>query len=61
MYGVGLGSISISLDGVSQNTPLTKGGKYGMFSDRITLYTEDINSVIESLKYIYKGLTWTVV
>lgn len=61
LYGVGLGSISISLDGVSQNTPLTRGGKYGMFSDRITLYMEDINSVIESLKYIYKGLTWTVV
>ena len=60
LYGVGLSSISISLDGVSQNTPLTKGGKYGMFSDRISLYQDDINKMMESLQYIYRGIAFDV-
>lgn len=60
LYGVGLSSISISLDGVSQNTPLTKGGKYGMFSDRISLYQDDINQMMESLQYIYRGIAFDV-
>lgn len=60
LYGVQLASYSVSLDGVSQSFPL-RSGKYGTFSDRIELYKDDINQVIESMKYIYKGLTWTVV
>lgn len=55
LFGVGVSSISVSLDGVSQNIPLTKGGKYGMFTDRIQLYTDQINEMMENMKYIYSG------
>lgn len=61
LYGVAFSSISISLDGVSQNTPLTRGGKYGMFTDRIQLYMDQINQNIETMKYIYHGITFFVV
>lgn len=59
LYGVGIGSISISLDGVSQSTPL-KSGKYGIFTDRIQWYVDDINNVFENFKYIYCGITFDV-
>ena len=58
LYGVGLSNISVSLDGVSQSTPLTRGGKYGMFGDRIQLYMVDINSMMDTLKYNYRGITF---
>lgn len=61
LYGVAMSSLSVSLDGVSQNIPLTRGGKYGMFSDRIQMYIDDINNIMENAKYIYKGLTFEVV
>lgn len=61
LYGVAMSSLSVSLDGVSQNIPLTRGGKYGMFSDRIQMYMDDINNIMENAKYIYKGLTFEVV
>jgi hypothetical protein len=61
LYGTGMSSISVSLDGVSQNIPLTKGGKYGMFSDRIQLYTEQLNDMMENMKYLYAGLTFDVI
>lgn len=60
LYGVALSSISISLDGVSQNTPLTRGGKYGMFSDRMQYYMDLINSMMENMKYVYRGITFEV-
>nr|DAM87782.1 MAG TPA: head to tail adaptor [Caudoviricetes sp.] len=61
LYGVAMSSLSVSLDGVSQNIPLTRGGKYGMFSDRIQMYMDDVNNIMENAKYIYKGLTFEVV
>lgn len=60
LYGVGLTSISVSLDGVSQNTPLTRGGKYGMFNDRIQLFMDDIQSMIDTMKSVYRGITFEV-
>lgn len=60
LYGAGIASINVSLDGVSQNTPLTRGGKYGLFADRIQLYLDDINSVFEPLRTIYRGITFEV-
>jgi len=60
LYGVGLGSLSVSLDGVSQNFPLTRGGKYGMFTDRITAYKEEIDQVWQDLKYCYAGFIFDV-
>lgn len=53
-------SISMSLDGVSQNFPL-RNGRYGIFSDRIELYVQQINEMMENMKYIYKGITFDVV
>ena len=61
LYGVAMSSLSVSLDGVSQNIPLTRGGKYGMFTDRIQMYLDDINNIMENAKYIYRGLTFEVV
>lgn len=61
LYGVGISSWSVSLDGVSQSTPFSRGGKYGMFSDRIQLYIEQINDAIENMKYIYSGILFDVV
>lgn len=60
LYGVGIQSISVSLDGVSQSTPLTKGGQYGMFSSRIKLYIDDINAQMENMKFVYKGIIFEV-
>ena len=61
LYGVGISSLSVSLDGVSQSFPLTKGGRYGLFSDRITAYKEELDQMWQDLKYEYAGLIWTVV
>ena len=61
LYGVAMSSLSVSLDGVSQNIPLTRGGKYGMFSDRIQMYMDDVNNIMENAKYNYKCLTFEVV
>ena len=60
LYGVGLSSISVSLDGVSQNTPLSRGGKYGLFNDRIQMYLDDIQAMMESMKSVYRGITFEV-
>jgi hypothetical protein len=60
LYGVGLGSISISLDGVSQNTPLTRSGKYGLFTGRMQLYTDEINQTMPDLKANYAGIAFMV-
>lgn len=60
LYGVGISSISVSLDGVSQNFPLTKGGKYGMFTDRITAYKEELDQMWQDLKYEYAGFIFEV-
>lgn len=61
LYGVGISSLNVSLDGVSQSIPLTKGGRYGLFSDRIQLYLDDLKEIWEGLKYEYSGIIWTVV
>ena len=60
LYGVGISSLNVSLDGVSQSFPLTKGGKYGMFTDRITAYKEEIDSMWQDLKCEYAGLIFDV-
>lgn len=60
LYGVGISSLSVSLDGVSQTFPLTKGSKYGMFSDRIQLYLDELDKIWEDLKYCYSGFIFEV-
>jgi hypothetical protein len=60
LYGVGFSSISISLDGVSQNTPLTRSGAAGMFGARQKLYIDELNLMMPDLKYKYRGITFEV-
>ena len=61
LYGVGITSISISLDGVSQNTPLTRSGQGGLFAGRIKTYIDDINnSILPNLKSKYRGISFEV-
>ena len=60
IYGVGLSSIQVSLDGVSQSTPLTRSAQGGLFAGRIKQYIEEINAVSQNLKYQYRGITFEV-
>lgn len=61
LYGVGITSISVSLDGVSQNTPLTRSGQGGMFAGRIKQYIDDMNDrLIPTLKSKYRGIPFEV-
>lgn len=60
IYGVGLTSISISLDGVSQNTPLSRSAQGGLFSGRIKLYTDQMNNELPTLTSRYRGIPFEV-
>lgn len=60
LYGVGITSISISLDGVSQNTPLSRSAQGGIFAGRIKQYSEEINQQLPNLKNQYRGITFDV-
>jgi len=61
LYGVGVSSIQMSLDGVSQSTPLTRSAQGGIFAGRMKQYLEDINRAMETMKYNYRGITFEVV
>lgn len=59
LYGVGISSISVSLDGVSQNTPLTRSGNGGLFAGRIKTYIDDMNNrLLPILKSKYRGISF---
>lgn len=60
LYGIGLTSISITLDGVSQNTPLTRSGQGGLFAGRIKTYIDQMNEVMPALKSKYRGVPFEV-
>jgi hypothetical protein len=60
LYGIGLTSISISLDGVSQNTPLTRSSQGGLFAGRIKTYIDDMEKAIPGLKSKYRGISFEV-
>lgn len=61
LYGVGITSVSISLDGVSQNTPLTRSGQGGLFAGRIKTYVDDMNErLLPILKSKYRGISFEV-
>lgn len=60
IYGVGLTSISISLDGVSQNTPLTRSSSGGLFSGRMKQYIDDLQRDHSILRLKYRGITFEV-
>nr|DAN69593.1 MAG TPA: head to tail adaptor [Herelleviridae sp.] len=60
LYGVGMSSISISLDGVSQNTPLTRSAQGGLFGGRIRQYLDEIKDQFPALKNQYRGIAFDV-
>lgn len=60
LYGVGLTSIQLSLDGVSQSTPLTRSSSGGLFSGRIKTYIDEINQNLPYLRTKYRGISFEV-
>ena len=58
LLGVGLTSMNISLDGVSQNTSTTRTAQGGLFMGRIKQYGEELNQQKTALKYTYKGVSF---
>lgn len=60
LYGVGMSSVSISLDGVSQNTPLTRSAQGGLFGGRIKQYLDELNQQLPNLKNQYRGIAFEV-
>lgn len=60
IYGVGMTSINISLDGVSQSTPLSRSAQGGLFAGRIKLYLDQMNQKLPSLISRYRGIAFDV-
>lgn len=61
LYGIGITSINITLDGVSQSTPLSRSGQGGLFAGRMKQYIEDIDRAMPSMKSRYRGIALEVV
>ena len=61
LYGIGVTSINITLDGVSQSTPLARSGQGGLFGGRIKTYIDDMNDrLLPILKSKYRGIPFEV-
>lgn len=60
LYGVGITSLQVSLDGVSQSTPLARSGQGGLFSGRIKQYVDDLERMLPDLKSKYRGISFEV-
>lgn len=60
LYGVGISSINISLDGVSQNTPLTRSSNGGLFAGRIKMYSDEAEKKLPNLVSKYRGIAFEV-
>ena len=60
LYGVGVTNIQVSLDGVSQNTPLSRSAAGGLFQGRIKHYIDDMKETFPNIKNQYRGITFEV-
>jgi len=60
LYGIGVTSIQMSLDGVSQNTPLARSASGGLFAGRVKHYVDDANRILPALKSKYRGISFEV-
>jgi len=60
LYGVGVTSIQMNLDGVSQNTPLSRSSTGGLFAGRIKHYIDETNRMLPALKSKYRGISFEV-
>ena len=58
LYGIGVTSLQVTLDGVSQSTPLARSGQGGLFAGRWKQYTEDIDRIMPSMKSKYRGIAF---
>ena len=61
LYGIGITSVNITLDGVSQSTPLSRSGQGGLFAGRMKQYVDDIDRMMPSMKSRYRGISLEVV
>ena len=61
LYGIGITSINITLDGVSQSTPLSRSGQGGLFAGRMKQYIDDIDRMMPSMKSKYRGISFECV
>jgi hypothetical protein len=57
--GPGIASQSLSLDGLSQSVSSTASATFSAFSARITQYTKEVDSTLNRLKGVYKGISLT--
>ncbi len=60
LYGIGLTSIQLTLDGVSQNTPLTRSSSGGLFTGRIKTYVDELDRMLPTLRSKYRGIAFEV-
>lgn len=60
LYGIGVTSIQMSLDGVSQNTPLARSANGGLFAGRIKTYVDEMNRALPALKSKYRGIPFEI-
>ena len=50
----------MSLDGVTQNTPLARSANGGLFAGRVEHYVDEMNRVLPALKSKYRGIAFEV-
>lgn len=60
LYGIGLTSVQITLDGVSQSTPLTRSSSGGLFGGRIKTYIDDLERMLPILSSKYRGISFEI-
>jgi len=60
LYGIGLTSVQITLDGVSQSTPLTRSSSGGLFGGRIKTYIDDLERMLPILSSKYRGIPFEI-
>lgn len=61
LYGIGITSFNVTLDGVSQSTPLARSAQGGLFGGRIKTYIDDINNtLLPTIISKYRGIPFEV-
>ena len=60
IFGVGIGSSSLSIDGLSQSITTTRNSNKSMFGARIDQYTAELKQELQWLKGSYKGVSFAV-
>jgi hypothetical protein len=61
LFGPGVSSESVALDGASVNRALTNAQKYALFSGRILSYKEQMKDYIDTVKRYYSGIPSVII